>query len=45
MDNVNKNRVNNLILQYGTKNNKENFKKLESVIQKRDFFIYNKFWN
>ena len=40
MNYVNTNRINNFIYLYNIQNTKENFKKLEDVIEKRDFTIY-----
>ena len=40
MNYVNTNRINNFIYMYNIQNTKENFKKLEHVIEKRDFAIY-----
>ena len=40
MNYVNTNRINNFIYMYNIQNTKEKFKKLEDVIEKRDFTIY-----
>ena len=40
MNYINTNRINNFIYMYNIQNTKENFKKLEDVIEKRDFTIY-----
>ena len=40
MNYVNTNRINNFIYMYNIQNTEENFKKLEHVIEKRDFTIY-----
>ena len=37
---VNRNRINNFIYLYNIQNTEENVKKLEDVIEKRDFTIY-----
>ena len=40
MNYVNINRINNFLSRYQIENTEENFKKLERVIEKRDFTIY-----
>ena len=40
MNCVNTNRINNFIYMYNIQNTEENFKKLEHVIEKRDFTTY-----
>ena len=40
MNYINTNRINNFIYMYNIQNTKEKFKKLEDVIEKRDFTIY-----
>ena len=40
MNYVNTNRINNFICMYNIQNTEENFKKLEHVIENRNFTIY-----
>ena len=40
MNYVNTNRIKNFIYMYNIQNTEDNFKKLEHVIEKRDFTIY-----
>ena len=40
MNYVNANRINNLLSRYFIENTKENFKRMERVIEKRDFTVY-----
>ena len=40
MNYVNTNRINNLLSRYCIENTEENFKKLEHVIEKKDFTVY-----
>ena len=40
MNYVNTNRTNNFIYMYNIQNTEENFNKLEHVIEKRDFILY-----
>ena len=40
MNNVNRNKVNNYIYFYNIQDNKENFKKIAEVVNKREYTIY-----
>ena len=44
MDNVQKNRISNIMYRYSIENNEENFNKLAIVINQKEHFIYKEFF-